>query len=94
MSSVAGNPLRGQYVCVNVDHIVHVGPFINKCEDYAMTFGPIRENLCTVRTSDGSWLYVDLPPEVVAAMLVDEDVCLTSARLTEILVEKSAEEDE
>ena len=69
---VKPSALDGQYVIINVAHIVHIGPFVNKNPDFAEKFGPTRKEFSTVKLVDGSWLYLGLPPAIVAAIVSDD----------------------
>lgn len=69
--------LYGNECIVNADHVVHLGPFINKNPEAIREHGDVRHDYCTMKLSDGSWLYIGLPMEIVAAMLADEDANLT-----------------
>ena len=77
LNGKGGQALRGQYATVVVDHVVHLGPFINKNPEYIMQYGEIRADCSTMKLSDGSWLYIALPMEIVAAMIADESQSLT-----------------
>tara|TARA_R110002020_G_scaffold454101_1_gene669358 strand:- start:555 stop:815 length:261 start_codon:yes stop_codon:yes gene_type:complete len=70
-ASLRNSPEERHFI-VNVEYIVHLGDFINKNPDGSRP-GSIRENNCTVKLVDGSWLYVGLPMKLVAAMMLDED---------------------
>ena len=69
--------LRDQFAVVVVDHIVQLGPFVNKNPEYIMQYGRTRDDYSTMKLSDGSWLYIALPMEIVAAMIADESQSLT-----------------
>ena len=85
--------LRGQFAIVNVDHVVHLGPFINKNPEAIAYMGAVRLDYCTLKLSDGSWLYIGLPMEIVAAMLADEDASLTPEEWLEYAEDARGEEE-
>ena len=64
--------MTGQYISLNVEHIVSVAPFINRAPDMIAKYGVTSPNRCRVSTTS-AYYFIDMAPEIVTAMIVSDD---------------------